>query len=91
VQEACENAIHHGHCVNIKIYGSLNSTSVDLTVEDDGIGFEVSDQLELDTLLSNNHFGLAGMMERAYLIGGELNLQSNSGTGTKIQLKAILN
>ena len=90
VQEACENAIRHSHCTNLKIHGSINSKSVDLSIEDDGTGFEVNDQLELDALLSNNHFGLAGMIERAYLIGGEISLQSKPGMGTKIQLKAAL-
>jgi signal transduction histidine kinase len=86
VQEACENALRHSNAANIKIYGMLDSQKVDLTVEDDGKGFDINDQLELDTLLANNHFGLAGIVERAHLIDGEITLRSTPQKGTTIQI-----
>jgi signal transduction histidine kinase len=55
-----------------------------LKIEDDGIGFNIGRHLELDTLLANNHFGLAGIVERARLIGSEINIQSSPNTGTTI-------
>jgi signal transduction histidine kinase len=89
VQEACENALRHSHAVNIRIYGSLNPQKVDLTIEDDGTGFDSDDQLELDTLLANNHFGLAGIVERAMLINAEVKINSIPKAGT--QIKVVLN
>ena len=48
------------------------------------MGFEP--QTDLSSLIANNHFGLAGMMERVQLIGAEISIQSNSKTGTKIRI-----
>jgi signal transduction histidine kinase len=50
-----------------------------LTVEDNGIGF-ISDQ-------TRNGFGLEGMMERASLAGGTLDIMSQKGGGTCITCK----
>jgi hypothetical protein len=86
VQEACENALRHAHATNIRISGLLNPQKIILKIQDDGTGFDVGEQLELDTLLANNHFGLAGIVERAHLIGGEVNISSMLKTGTNIQI-----
>jgi two-component system NarL family sensor kinase len=83
-QEACENAIRHAHAANIRISGALNPQNALLKIEDDGTGFDT--QLELTSLIANNHFGLAGMVERAHLIGAEINIQSSPNTGTLIQI-----
>ena len=91
VQEACENAIRHAHATNIRISGLLNSQKIILKIEDDGTGFDIGKQLELDTLLANNHFGLAGIVERVHLIGGEINIQSTPQTGTNIHITWIYN
>jgi len=51
-----------------------------LQVTDDGHGFE------LDRVEAEHHFGLKGMQERAEMIGGVLNVKSQPGSGTTIQL-----
>jgi two-component system sensor histidine kinase DegS len=84
VQEACENSLRHAQAKNIIIFGVLIPQRVELTLEDDGAGFEP--QLELSNLLANNHFGLAGMVERVRLIGAEIDIQSSPATGTKIHI-----
>jgi signal transduction histidine kinase len=50
-----------------------------LTVEDNGVGF-IPDQ-------NRNGFGLEGMMERADLAGGSLDITSQKGRGTRITCK----
>lgn len=84
VQEACENAMRHAHAANIRISGTLNPQKTILKIEDDGAGFDA--QLELTSLIADNHFGLAGMVERAHLIGAQINIQSSPNTGTRIEI-----
>lgn len=86
VQEACENALRHANASQIKISGSLSPQQVDLSIEDNGVGFASENQLELDALLAKNHFGLAGMMERAQLIGAIIEVRSGPQMGTIIRV-----
>ncbi|RJP54136.1 MAG: hypothetical protein C4586_00340 [Anaerolineaceae bacterium] len=84
VQEACENALRHAQAKNIAISGTLAHQRISMVIEDDGAGFDTPQ--DLNSLIINQHFGLAGMVERAHLIGAEINLQSRLNTGTKIRL-----
>jgi signal transduction histidine kinase len=86
IQQACVNAIKHSQAQKIILQGKLNSGLVDLMVKDDGIGFENSNPLDLGWLLANKHFGLAGMYERAELIGAHLSLSSTPGKGTSVRV-----
>lgn len=84
VQETCENALRHAHAKNIAISGTLAHQRISMVIEDDGAGFDTPQ--DLSSLIINQHFGLAGMVERAHLIGAEINIQSRLNTGTKIRL-----
>lgn len=86
VQEACENALRHGGAQIINIRGVVTPLKVDLHIEDNGKGFDLNGPLDLNTLLDNNHFGLAGMIERARLIGADIQIQSNPNRGTKVHV-----
>lgn len=85
VQEACENSLRHSHCKKITIFGLLAASGAELTIEDDGDGFPLPKKnTELNDLISQRHFGLAGMFERAQLIDAEIRLTSKPGTGTRV-------
>jgi two-component system sensor histidine kinase DegS len=86
VQEACENVLRHAKAKNITISGHLLSQEIDLSLSDDGIGFDAGENLQLDALIINRHFGLAGMVERAAIIGADVRIESKQGKGTKIQI-----
>ncbi|HEY3343296.1 MAG TPA: ATP-binding protein [Anaerolineaceae bacterium] len=86
VQEACMNALHHANARSIRIFGSLRPDCFDVTVIDDGAGFSRGQQLSLDNLLANKHFGLAGMIERAHLIGAHMDIASLPGAGTRVRV-----
>lgn len=86
VQEACENAVRHGRARRIVVSGRLLPERIELSVEDEGIGFEMAKGLHLDGLLTRKHFGLAGIMQRAALIGGEARIDSAPGAGTRVQV-----
>ena len=56
-------------------------------VVDNGGGFDTKSMLRLDYLLEHKHFGLAGMVERALLIGARLKINSDRGTGTQVTIQ----
>lgn len=86
VQQAVENALQHAEADNICIHGTLNPDDIEIVVEDDGIGVSGNDTLDLSILLQRKHFGLAGMFERAELIGAKMHIKSIADTGTIISL-----
>jgi signal transduction histidine kinase len=84
VQQACLNALRHAGARTITVTGVFEPQHIDVTVEDDGRGFTVG--ADLTAWLAERHFGLAGMHERAALIGGELHITSTPGAGTRLHL-----
>lgn len=87
IQEACENALRHGKSTDITISGRFESNSMDLFIEDNGIGFSTQEELGLDNLILEKHFGLAGMLERAMMINADLKINSIPGKGAQIHIK----
>jgi two-component system sensor histidine kinase DegS len=88
VQEACENAVRHSHGKKVTVSGLLEANQVELSVLDDGDGFYVGNEnIVLDNLLREKHFGLAGMLERAELIHAELRLTSAPSAGTRVNIR----
>ena len=58
--------------------------SVRLRINDDGVGF---DPAAAARLLSEGHFGLAGMRERVEMGGGNLSIDSAPGRGTSVAVE----
>ncbi len=87
VQQACRNALEHAQASAIHIRGTLSEESIDLEVEDDGIGFEFEfDGLpDLGLLIINRHFGLANIVERARIIHADVAITSRPNKGTRIR------
>jgi signal transduction histidine kinase len=85
-QEACENALHHGHATIITISGRLDPQQIDLLIEDNGTGFDAVNGLDLNNLIAKEHFGLVGMVERAKLIDADIHLDSAPNAGTRIRI-----
>lgn len=86
MQEACENTLKHAHAKTMKITVRLYREKTELQIEDDGIGFDSGASPKLDDMLVGKHFGLAGIHERASLIGAEVHIHSMPGQGTRIQV-----
>jgi signal transduction histidine kinase len=87
IQQACENALKHAHCKNILIQGQLNSDFIVLNVIDDGIGFDVDPDNNFSHFLENQHYGLVGMFERAFLVDATLQITSELGSGSIISFR----
>jgi signal transduction histidine kinase len=85
VQEACENALKYAHAKSIHVTGQLAHDRIEIEVSDDGVGFN-SETIQSDEMLTNKHFGLAGMHERAALIGAEIEIDSRPGQGTGVHV-----
>jgi signal transduction histidine kinase len=84
VQQAGENVLKHAHAKTMRLYGALEQDKVCLVIEDDGVGFPMEGRCDLTNLVANKHYGLAGMYERAALIGGEIQIVSSPKDGTKV-------
>jgi len=76
-QEAVGNALKHGHAKTVVIALDTGDGSWSLRVSDDGFGF-------IPTITEGKGMGLSIMRYRARTIGGTLEIQRNSSTGTLI-------
>lgn len=86
VQQACENAVEHAKAKTISIQGNISKDNIQLRVMDDGIGMVKDMPLNLTALIQSQHYGLAGMFERANIINAKLKLDSTPGNGTSVIL-----
>lgn len=86
-QQACDNSLKHGQPHRLGLRGTLLAEQISLVVEDDGRGFLATGNLDLAYLLTNKHFGIAGMLERASIIGASLTINSAPRAGTRIELR----
>jgi two-component system, NarL family, sensor histidine kinase UhpB len=78
VQEALSNAVRHAEAAHLRVRVARHPDRLELRVTDDGKGFDVS--------RSREGLGVAGMRERALLVGGALELESHPGLGTRVRL-----
>lgn len=81
VQELLTNALLHAQATQIQVTVDLAQEQVQAIVEDNGSGFSVDDALNND----NGTIGLTSLRERIEMLGGEMNIQSSMGRGTRIQ------
>jgi signal transduction histidine kinase len=77
-QEALRNAMRHSKADTITLSLRSLDGGLQLAVQDNGCGFVRSMHREHPSL------GIAGMKERARLLGGELEIESQVGHGTTV-------
>ena len=80
--EALRNAFHHARARRIEVEIRYDARQLRVRVRDDGTGVDAS---VLDEGRAG-HFGLKGMRERAKRIGGQLEVWSERGAGTEMEL-----
>ena len=78
VQEALSNVRKHSGAGRVSVALRSRRTFVELTVTDDGCGFD-------PRLLDTNRLGLAGISERVRLLGGAVEIETTSGGGTTVR------
>ncbi len=86
-QEALNNILKHSAATEARIHLSHTPTSLRLTVEDNGRGFEVS---RLDSTPARAGFGLRQMVERTRMMGGDVQVDTQPGTGTRLTIEVPL-
>lgn len=84
-QEALHNAVKYSEATNIKIQLSISENYVNLLIDDNGKGFDLSN---LKKGLTGS--GLKNMQTRAELLNGQWKLQTKQEQGTKISVKIPL-
>jgi signal transduction histidine kinase len=83
VQEGLTNVLKHARATHVWIAVSRGPSGLSVVVEDDGVGVQ-----SFDAALSerSERLGLFGMVERARLLGGEMEIGPRVGGGTRLRL-----
>src|SRR5919197_4507326 len=81
-QEAMSNAAQHSGAEHLVVALTRVDDRVQLAVADDGSGFTFAQ--------AARGLGIAGMRERALLVGGEVDVESRPGVGTRVRLRVPL-
>lgn len=79
LQEALTNVMRHAQAHTVELTLALEGDELCLTVSDDGVGF-------VTTAGRPTSFGLVGMRERVLIMGGRLELESEPGEGTSLNV-----
>jgi two-component system, NarL family, sensor histidine kinase UhpB len=88
VQEALTNVVRHAKARHVWIELGQGDSDLDLVIRDDGVGFDVAHSQK--QAARRGSLGLAGMAERVHLVGGTLQVESESGRGTRIRASFAL-
>lgn len=80
VREALSNIVRHSGANHVSIALVYQSNgSVMITIDDDGIGYKPSND-------GQDHYGQAIMKERAYSLGGDIEVMARRNGGTRVRL-----
>jgi signal transduction histidine kinase len=82
--ESLRNAFRHAQARQIEVEIYYGDEHFRLCVRDDGKGMDATVQSGEGPV---GHYGLAGMRERAKLIGGKLTIRSEAGEGSEVELQ----
>ncbi len=82
-REALRNAFRHAQADHIEAEVTYGAHEVRLRIRDDGKGIDPKHL----SAGRERHWGLASMRERAGQIGAQLNLWSEVGAGTEVELR----
>lgn len=85
IQEALNNIRKHAKAKRVQVSIQTSGGEITVCVADDGQGFDTS-----ASPMGKNHYGLRIMKERAEEVGGELQVESEPGVGTKVTVKFSL-
>ncbi len=88
VQEAVTNTVRHAHARDVWITLRRHDRHLQLTINDNGIGFDV--RAAQDRATRGMSMGLPGMHERVRLVGGQFVIKSAPQQGTEISVKLPL-
>ena len=79
VQEALTNIARYAQVARVDVQDWAGQTTLGIQIEDQGRGFDLA-----AVLAARQSNGLAGMQERATLLGGQVTIDSTPGEGTRV-------
>lgn len=82
IQEGLTNIIRHAEAQTASIFIEYSVDKVLVVIEDDGKGFEM-----METHHQDGHLGLYGIKERAELLAGKIEIESEIGQGTSLYVE----
>ena len=88
VQESLTNVRKHSRASSVEVQLFFGQDCLRIQVMDNGVGFNVFQTLK--SAVSVGHMGLLGMRQRAESLGGELQVESREGSGTRVLLQVPL-
>jgi PAS domain S-box-containing protein len=83
LQEALTNVARHAAARSVRVWLQRGDSMVELRVQDDGIGLDPAVRRDA-AVRDRRRLGLQGMRERAALLGGSVEVESQPGAGTTI-------
>jgi len=87
VQEALTNVSRHAQASACRVFVQRVASSLIVTVEDDGVGWQVP---ALDRKMARDGLGLVGIRERVEDLGGRFRIEGKSGKGTRLTIELPL-
>ena len=84
-QEAINNVASHSGAKQASVTLEFRPEALRVVVEDNGAGFVLEEALK-----KTSGVGIAGMLERAEILGGHLSVLSTPGAGTRVSLEVPL-
>ena len=81
LQESLTNVARHAQASRVNVTLDVNDGEIMLRVRDNGCGFESAGPRKPSS------FGLVGLRERAYLLDGEVSVDTAPGRGTLIEVR----
>ena len=82
LQECFQNIAKHSRAAHVNVFLGSSDKSLDLIVEDDGVGFQAARR--------HNSRGLAGIKERVQSLGGSLEVSSRPERGARVSVNLPL-
>ena len=85
IQEALTNVAKHACASQVSVILNWRDRELRLIVEDNGRGFNADEYMKYTS--AKTRLGLMGMVERATMVGGSLNIESEPGGPTSIYVE----
>jgi signal transduction histidine kinase len=86
VRELLGNVVKHANAKNIRVFIAREEAALQVRIEDDGLGMGIS----ADAANGPSGFGFFSIKERLQYLGGQLDVVSEPGWGTRVTLQVPL-
>ena len=85
ISEGLTNIARHAQAESVKLFIGVKDQALEVLLKDDGVGFDAGQGVG-----HGGHYGLIGLRERARLVRGSLEVESQDGVGTTLILRIPL-